>query len=31
MTISPGVELDGSKDGYISNILMYWNGKVDSL
>ncbi len=27
----PGVELGGSKDGHFLNIIMYWNGKVDSL
>ncbi len=27
---SPGVAPRGSKDWYVSNIIMYWNGKVDS-
>ncbi len=26
-----GLELEGSKDWYILNIILYWNGKVDSL
>ncbi len=27
----PRVELGGFKDCYISNIILYWNGKVDSV
>ncbi len=27
----PGVELRGSKDCHVWNIVMYWNCKVDSL
>ncbi len=27
----PGVELGTSKDGYASNILLYWNGEVNAL
>ncbi len=26
----PGVELGGSKDWHVSNVILYWNGKVDS-
>ncbi len=26
----PGVELGGSKDGYVLNMILHWNGKVDS-
>ncbi len=26
-----GVEQGSSKDSYVWNIIMYWNGKVDSL
>ncbi len=31
-SISPrsGAELRGSKDGYVSNIILHWNGKSDS-
>ncbi len=25
----PGVELGGSKDGHVQNIMMYGNGKMD--
>ncbi len=28
---SPGMELGDSKDWYVSNIILYWNGKVNSL
>ncbi len=27
----PGVELGGLKDWYVSKIILYWNGKVDSI
>ncbi len=27
----PGVKLWGSKDWYVSNLVLYWNGKVDLL
>ncbi len=27
----PGVELEGLKDCRLWNIIIYWNGKVDSL
>ncbi len=31
MSISPQVELRGSKDQYVLNLIMYKNGKLDSL
>ncbi len=31
MSNSPGVELGGSKDCRVWNIIMYWNEKVDPL
>ncbi len=31
MSIPPGVELGGSKDWYVSNVILYWIGKVYSL
>ncbi len=31
MSISPNIEARGSEDCHIWNIIMYWNGKVDSL
>ncbi len=31
ISLSPsGVELGGSKYGHFLNIMMYWNGEVDS-
>ncbi len=29
--LPPGVKLGGSKDWYISNTILHWNGKVDSI
>ncbi len=30
ISISPRSLVRGSKDGYVSNIILHWNGKVDS-